>query len=274
MPTEKLMARRGVVISTGLLAILFVGWLFAYEPVTRNVISTDAWCTYCHLDQEYNPAAKLSFSKPHPLEPVEGKASARCVDCHLPAGFWNATYAYTHYLSATDLLGHFRDREGERSGAWIPPAAARAYRVRNRLIESDSVTCSGCHVMAEIKPKRKRGERAHQKAVDEKQTCIECHNNLVHRFVEVRSESPAETEDDAAEATPAETPDASATADPFESGSFEGEPATEAAAEPDPFATEGFDEQPASGGTPTTETPVKDEFDQSFEDTEGKEQAR
>ena len=27
-----------------------------------------------------------------------------CADCHLPEGWWNATYAYTHFLSVTDLF--------------------------------------------------------------------------------------------------------------------------------------------------------------------------
>jgi nitrate/TMAO reductase-like tetraheme cytochrome c subunit len=96
------------------------------------------------------------------------------------------TFAYTHYASATDLFGHFRDRASERAGDWIPPSAARAARVRDRLFEYDSVTCRSCHIEADIKPKRKRGQRAHAKALENRETCIECHDNLVHRYVEVR----------------------------------------------------------------------------------------
>jgi nitrate/TMAO reductase-like tetraheme cytochrome c subunit len=171
-------------VVVGLAAL--IGWLFAYEPVTRNLVASEFVCSYCHLDREYVPAARLSFSIPHPATPKEGEEEARCVDCHLPEGFWAATFAYTHFASATDLFGNFRDRAAERAGDWIPPSAARAYRMRDRLFERDSVTCRTCHIESEIKPKRKRGQKAHANALKNNETCIECHDNLVHRYVEVR----------------------------------------------------------------------------------------
>jgi len=139
------------------------------------------------LEREYLHTARMPFTRQHPVEPREGDRIARCVDCHLPEGFWAATFAYTHFASATDLFGHFRDREGERAGDWIPLSAARAYRVRDRLMEYDSETCHTCHVMAEIKPKEPRGQKAHEDAVRDNDTCVKCHANVVHRYVEVRT---------------------------------------------------------------------------------------
>jgi cytochrome c-type protein NapC len=176
--------RKAINIAVAVVVVLMIGWGFAYEPVTRNVLSTDALCTYCHIDREYDPSVRLSMTTPHPATPEGGQA--RCVDCHLPKGFWPTTFAYTHYMSATDLFGRFRDRDGERAGDWIPMSAARAYRVRDKMFEEDSSTCRTCHIESEIKPKRKRGQRAHAKALKNKETCIECHYNLVHREVEVR----------------------------------------------------------------------------------------
>ena len=174
------------IILGSVMAVALIGWCFAYEPVTRNFIATESVCTYCHLEREYVHTARLSFTKAHLLDPEEGEEQPQCVDCHLPEGFWAATFAYTHFASITDLYGHFRDRAAERSGDWIPPSAARAYRVRDRLFEYDSVTCRVCHIEAEIKPKRERGQKAHEDALRDKQTCIECHVNEVHRYVEVR----------------------------------------------------------------------------------------
>lgn len=170
-------------------AALLIGLLFVFEPVTRNLVATESVCTYCHLEREYVPTARLSFSTSHPATPKEGEQPAQCVDCHLPEGFWASTYAYTHIASVTDLFGHFRDRASERAGEWIPQSAARAHRVREGLFENDSVTCRSCHIESEIKPKRKRGEKAHAKALENKETCIECHDNIVHRFVEVREDA-------------------------------------------------------------------------------------
>ena len=173
-------------IIAGVIAMLVIGWCFAYEPVTRNFIAQDATCSYCHLPREYLYSARMSFTKQHPVELKESEKPARCVDCHLPKGFWATTFAYTHFASISDLYGHFRDRPAERTGDWIPLSAARAYRVRDRLMEYDSVTCNSCHVMSEIKPKQPRGQKAHEDAVRDHDTCVKCHNNLVHRYVEVR----------------------------------------------------------------------------------------
>lgn len=176
----------GVGIAT--LALL-LAWIIAYEPVTRNLIARDSLCNYCHLPWEFNPDQRLTATRPHPAGPKADQTQASCVECHLPEGWWNATYAYTHFLSITDLFGHFRDREGERSGNWIPPRAATAYRVRDRMFEYDSHTCRSCHVEDEIKPKRARGVNAHKLARDEGKTCIECHTSLVHRYVEPRKDA-------------------------------------------------------------------------------------
>lgn len=173
----------------GVFSVIIIGWIIAYEPVTRNFIAQDAVCNNCHLALEFNSDVRLTATRPHQSTPEDVTSQARCVDCHLPEGWWNTTYAYTHFLSVTDLFGHFRDRDGERAGDWIPPRAATAYRVRDRLFEYDSVTCRTCHVESEIKPQRKRGVNAHKLALDENKTCIECHNNLVHRQVGLRKDA-------------------------------------------------------------------------------------
>ncbi len=196
MQIARLFSRRVAVIAGGIIAVMFVGWLFAYEPVTRNVLATDDICIYCHLKKEYDPAARLSFTKSHPLELEEGEVQTTCVDCHLPEGFWYATFAYTHYVSATDLFGHFRDREGERSGEWIPLSAARAYRVRDRYLEYDSNPCRVCHIEEEIEPTRDRGKKAHEDALETKETCMACHTNLVHRYVDLREIDEEESDDE------------------------------------------------------------------------------
>lgn len=185
MPKKLFSSSRTYVVVGALTSIALVGWGFAYEPVTRNFIARDGLCTYCHIAQEYVPTMLTSVPKPHPRTP-EGIDHARCVDCHLPTGFWATTYAYTHFASLTDLYGYFRDRDTERAGEWIPPRAATAHRVRDRLYEYDSVTCRGCHDEAAIKPHSTRGQLAHQQAGIRGQTCIECHFNMAHRQVELR----------------------------------------------------------------------------------------
>ncbi len=181
--------RRIINAAIAVVIVLIIGWIFAYEPVTRNFIAQDAVCNYCHLDWEFNPDIRLTATRPHASEEAPIESQPSCVDCHLPEGWWNTTYAYTHFLSFTDLFGHFRDRDAERAGDWIPPRAATAYRVRDRMFEYDGNTCRTCHIESEIKFKRDRGVNAHKLALEEQKTCIECHNNLVHRPVDVRKDA-------------------------------------------------------------------------------------
>lgn len=169
--------------------VLIIAFVLAYQPVTRNFVAQDATCNYCHLPWEFNPDFRLSASTPHLANSEDKMSQARCVDCHLPKGWLNTTYAYTHFLSFTDLFGYVRDLDAERAGDWIPPRAATAYRVRNRMYEYDGNTCRDCHVESEIKFTRERGVNAHKLALDENKTCIECHNNLVHRPVDVRKDA-------------------------------------------------------------------------------------
>ncbi|MHA1545329.1 MAG: NapC/NirT family cytochrome c [Alphaproteobacteria bacterium] len=186
MVISKYFSRTTTIVIGATLVVAAIALIFAYEPVTRNLVAANSVCAFCHLEREYSPTVRLSFSTPHPVTPKAGETAARCVDCHLPKGRWPATFTYTHYFSATDLFGNFRDRELERAGKWMPPSAARAFRVRDRLLENDSNTCRTCHVEKDIKPKRKRGQNAHKNALKKKQTCSECHYNLVHREVDIR----------------------------------------------------------------------------------------
>jgi len=187
---------RMIAIIGGTFIVLLIALIIFFEPLTRVVIAQDATCNYCHLASEYNPDVRLSATRPHASKAEPETTQVRCVGCHLPKGRLNTIYAYAHFLSFTDLYGHARDRDLERAGDWIPPRAAESYRVRDRLFETKGVTCRGCHVEAEIKFTRKRGVRAHKLAAKEQKTCIECHNNLVHRTVEVRENAFKKTDPD------------------------------------------------------------------------------
>ena len=174
-------------------AVVVIGFLAAFQPITRNVVFRDAICLGCHQGAEYVPNATplgdtdRAVTVPHPATPDGGQAW--CIECHLPPGLLESTYAYTHVLSRTDLFGHWHDWEKERQGAWLALTARRAYRVRDRMLESDSSSCRTCHIEAEIKPKRKRGQKEHANALKDKETCIVCHNNVVHRPVPERVEA-------------------------------------------------------------------------------------
>lgn len=188
MSDATFLSHRGTIIAGGIIVIFLIVFAFLIEPVTRNYVAADRYCVKCHIAIEYLHSTRLSQSSTHPPEPTEDQNPTQCVDCHLPEGIWASVYTYTHYVSVTDLYGHFRDREGERSGDWIPLSAARAYRVRDRMMEYDSPTCQSCHNIAEIELDSIRAQKSHDDAQKNAETCIECHMNLVHREIEPRPE--------------------------------------------------------------------------------------
>ncbi len=184
---------RGFQITIVFIGLFLVAVALTLEPLTRQFVAIDKACSYCHVDQEYRSDVRLAYSKAHPsfdqkTEPAneEIEQQATCAECHLAPGTINSVYVYSHFSSLTDLFGHSRDRLTERNGAWQAARQAAAFRVRDRLYEYDSPTCRSCHVEAEIEPKRERGINAHNKALDEQMTCIECHYNEKHRSVDLR----------------------------------------------------------------------------------------
>ncbi len=197
MSDSSFLSGRGAIVAGGVIVAVLAVLVFLYEPVTRNYASQDDFCVYCHAEIDYLYSTRLSHTSPHPPEPEEGTEPAYCVDCHLPEGIWNSTYAYTDFISVTDLYGHFRDREGERSGEWIPLSAARAYRVRDRMLEYDSPTCRSCHEISELQLESVRAQRSHDDSIKNKETCIECHMNIVHRVIEPRETGVAADEEEA-----------------------------------------------------------------------------
>ncbi|MBC8337463.1 MAG: NapC/NirT family cytochrome c [Alphaproteobacteria bacterium] len=193
--SDKVFNSRNIIIFAAIVIALIV-LAVGFEPVTRNVVFRDFMCFGCHQESEYaaNAAPLGDSGRPitiaHPVASVKTPEStpARCVECHLPPGFVGSIFAYTHVVSNTDLFGRWHSTDEKLERAWIPPTARRAFWVQDRLLETDSSTCRTCHIEAEIKPKRKRGQKAHKNALKNKETCIECHDNLVHREVPARAE--------------------------------------------------------------------------------------
>lgn len=179
-------SRRAAIIAAlvGILAVVAVA--VAFEPLTHEVAANQFVCFGCHQVAEYDPDEPGSPSRIHKATPEGGAAT--CAECHVPPGWAESALVYAHYIFDTDLYGHAHDQRVERHGAAVTPIAFKAYMVRDRLLEYDSSPCRTCHIEEEIKPKRKRGQKAHAKALEDKTTCIECHYNLVHREVDPRLE--------------------------------------------------------------------------------------
>jgi nitrate/TMAO reductase-like tetraheme cytochrome c subunit len=140
-------------------------------------LSTTAFCTSCH-SMSY-PAKELRKSSHYGAL----GADPGCKDCHIPQGpanFHRAVWAH--------LAGGSRDlfRELTHDYSEVRKFNERrlemAHHARMEMKTQDSLTCRACH--QNPRPPGKAPKSAHEKMETEGATCIDCHQNLVHREVD------------------------------------------------------------------------------------------
>jgi len=139
-------------------------------------LSTTTFCTSCH-SMTY-PAEELRESDHYGAL----GADPGCKDCHIPQGIANFHLAVqTHILDGGRELWLEMTEDYSSKKKFNERRLEMAHHARMNLKRWDSVTCRGCH-----KNPRPSGEaeEAHEKMITEGATCIDCHQNLVHREVD------------------------------------------------------------------------------------------
>lgn len=160
----------------GLAAVAVLGLSFLIAEEANIYLSSTQFCTSCHSMNAY---VYEEYKKSKHFNTASG-VRAECGDCHVSKRFWPAVW--DHVMGTEDLIA-------ELSHDWSKPETfekfrpAMAEKVRLDMLGNDSKNCRSCHVWDAVKPKRKRGQRAHKAAIKEKKTCIACHYNLVHKEV-------------------------------------------------------------------------------------------
>jgi nitrate/TMAO reductase-like tetraheme cytochrome c subunit len=157
----------GAAGAVALLAVLIGG---------EAALSTTEFCVGCH-SMSY-PAEELRKSSHYGAL----GANPGCKDCHIPQGLANFHLAVaTHVIDgARELFLEFRNDYSD-----IKKFDARrpemAHDARMNLKRWDSVTCRACH--KDPQPPGADARAAHEKMRTQQATCIDCHQNLVHKEV-------------------------------------------------------------------------------------------
>lgn len=157
----------GAAGAVALLAVLFGG---------EAALSTTSFCVGCH-SMSY-PAEELKKSSHYGAL----GANPGCKDCHIPQGLANF-----HLAVATHVIDGARELVLELKNDYsdIKKFDARrlemAHDARMNLKRWDSVTCRACH--KDPQPPGADAKAAHEKMRTQKATCIDCHQNLVHKEV-------------------------------------------------------------------------------------------
>ncbi len=110
-------------------------------------------------------------------------ANPECKECHIPQGFSNFHLALqTHIVDgARELVLEFTNDYSDIK-KFNQRRLQMAHHARLNMKRWDSVTCRDCH--RDPYPPGKDAKAAHKKMETEGATCIDCHQNLVHREVD------------------------------------------------------------------------------------------
>ncbi|MCP3870415.1 MAG: cytochrome C [Gammaproteobacteria bacterium] len=158
-------------IAGSVAGIGFVLFLIEFDHLS----STEAFCTSCH---SMELVAQPYRESTHYL-PASG-VRASCGDCHVSEGVFAASW--DHFLGAKDLFAQVfgPDYDDPAINALHLPEAA--FAARRWFRKKDSATCKRCHVQEAISGSRPATQTIHREETGNK-SCIDCHYNLVHRFV-------------------------------------------------------------------------------------------
>ncbi|MBA0015055.1 MAG: NapC/NirT family cytochrome c [Nitrosospira sp.] len=162
----------GTLLIGAFLGVVMVAVVFGGEAA----VSTDKFCTSCH-SMTY-PAEELKKSSHYGAL----GANPGCKDCHIPQGFENFHLAlYTHAVDgARELYLEFAE-DYSTLEKFNERRLIMAHDARMNLKKWDSVTCRECH--RDPQPPGADAKAAHKKMETEGATCIDCHQNLVHKAV-------------------------------------------------------------------------------------------
>ena len=160
----------GTLLVGAVLGIVMVAVVFGGEAA----VSTTEFCTSCH-SMTY-PAEELKSSSHYGAL----GANPGCKDCHIPQGFKNFHLAVaTHVVDgARELYMEFAE-DYSTLEKFNERRLIMAHDARMNLKKWDSITCRECHKNPQ--PPGADAKAAHKKMETEGATCIDCHQNLVHK---------------------------------------------------------------------------------------------
>ncbi len=165
----------GVLLLGGFIAgiVFWGGFNWALEMTNR-----EEFCISCH-EMKDNVYAEYK-NTPH-FQNHSG-VRATCPDCHVPKDWQHKIIRKIQ--ASQELWGHFVTQS-----IWTPEKfqAKRIELAKHewaRMKSTDSRECRNCHAfefMDFTKQETRAGKR-HQFAVDNKMTCIDCHQGIAHRL--------------------------------------------------------------------------------------------
>ncbi len=139
-----------------------------------NFTNTTEFCTSCH-SMKIN---LVEYEETVHFKSASG-VSPSCSDCHVQKEFFpkmkRKIMAYKDVLG--EILGTIDTPEKYEAMRW-----EMASRVWERMKTSDSATCRSCHAWdnMDLSEQDRSARKRHSRAIDDGETCIDCHKGIAH----------------------------------------------------------------------------------------------
>lgn len=164
-----------------------IGWLsLGGTAIVMNYTSSTEFCVSCHSMQipyeEYEGSIHFSNAK---------GIRAECADCHIPTD--PVDYLMTKIRASKDIYHEFVTGKIDNEDKYEQHRMAMAEDVWEQLRKNDSATCRSCHTYEAMDTYEQSEDSAkmHQYALENNQTCIDCHKGVAHFAPEPEMDSAA-----------------------------------------------------------------------------------
>ena len=161
-------------VAGGIGGVLFMAFLIEFDHFT----SSTEFCTTCHSMTYAEDSYKASVH----YNSTPG-VRASCGDCHVSEGVFSATW--DHVMGTKDLIAQIFGPDYDDPVINMLHLPDAAFHARQWFRDRDSATCKRCHALDAIQGKRANTAAIHREETEGK-SCIDCHQNLVHRKVPSR----------------------------------------------------------------------------------------
>lgn len=153
--------------------------------------NTEAFCITCH--EMESTVYQESKEKTH----YSNKSGVRatCADCHVPRE-WGPKVVRKVYATRElyyKIIGSVNTKE-----KFEAKRLELAQRVWDSMKANDSRECRNCHNMTamNLEEQKPRARAQHLSAIEDKETCIDCHKGLAHKAVHDQLEKTESAEED------------------------------------------------------------------------------
>jgi cytochrome c-type protein NapC len=158
--------------------VFFIGIMFwgAFNT-SLELTNTETFCISCHEMEQYVYAEykeTLHYSN-------RSGVRATCPDCHVPREW---AYMVVRKIGATNELYHKLAGSIDTEEKFHAKRLELAGYVWKKMRATDSRECRNCHNLAvmAINAQQANARRAHERAIEKDQTCIDCHMGIAHHI--------------------------------------------------------------------------------------------